>query len=96
MLLAIDFDEDFVDVQSIAIASVFSLQPSCVQSSEFDTPKADRLAANGDASLRQQIFSISVAQIKAIVEPDSVGNDVRWKSVTLIGIHGQILHMTRS
>ena len=28
-----------------------------------------------------------MTQVKAIAEPDGVGNDIRWKSVALVGIH---------
>jgi hypothetical protein len=38
VLLAIDFDEYFVDVEGIAVASVLSLESSSIQSSELDTP----------------------------------------------------------
>jgi hypothetical protein len=31
-----------------------------------------------------------VAEIEAIVEPDGVGNDVRWESVAFICIHWPI------
>jgi hypothetical protein len=41
MLLAVDLDEDFIDVERVTIASVFSLQPTSINSSEFDTPEAD-------------------------------------------------------
>jgi hypothetical protein len=32
-----------------------------------------------------------MAEVESIVEPDSVGNDVWWKSVSLVSIHGPIL-----
>ena len=51
MLLAFDFDEDFIDVESIAIASVVSLQAAGINGSEFDTPEADGFATESDASL---------------------------------------------
>jgi hypothetical protein len=51
MLFAIDLHKDFVNEESIAIASVLSLQSSGVYSSEFYTPQADRFAGYSDASL---------------------------------------------
>jgi len=59
MLLAVDSDEDFIDVESIAIASVLSLQSPGVKRAELDTPEADRFATDGDASLGEEIFDIS-------------------------------------
>ena len=53
--------------------------------------RLDRFATDDDFSFRQQIFDISVTQIEAIVEPDCVGEDVRWEPVAFISIHGPIL-----
>jgi hypothetical protein len=39
----------------------------------------------------QKIFDIPVAQVEAIVEPDSTGNDTRRESVALVGIDRPIL-----
>ena len=51
MLLTIDLYEDFVNVEGIAVASVFSFQPSSIYFTEFDSPKSNCLAADYDASL---------------------------------------------
>jgi len=53
MLLAVDLYEDFIDIEIIAIASVFSLQSSGVYSVAFDAPEADRLAADGNTPLSE-------------------------------------------
>lgn len=66
-------------------------QSSGVHGAEFNTPQADGLIADGDAALSQEIFYISMAQIKTIVQPNGVGNDVGRESVALVGIHGPIL-----
>jgi hypothetical protein len=39
-LLAIDLDKDFIYVKGVAIASMFSLQPTSINSSEFDAEPA--------------------------------------------------------
>jgi hypothetical protein len=49
-----------------------------------------------DASLGQEICYISVTEIEAVVQPDGVGNDVRWESVALVCIHGPILAISPS
>ena len=51
MLLAVDFYEDFIDEESITITAVLSLQTAGMNGTEFDALEADRLAADGDASL---------------------------------------------
>lgn len=91
MLLAVDFDEYFVDVEGIAISTVLALQPSRVDGSEFDAPEANRFPSNDDPAFSQEIFDIPVAQVEAIVEPDGIGNDIRRESVAFIRVHGPIL-----
>ena len=79
---AVYLDEDFVDVKDIAVASMLSFQAASVDGAEFDAPQTDSFTADGDASLGKQIFDITVAEIEAIVEPDSVRNDIggnRWR-----------------
>jgi hypothetical protein len=41
MLLATYLHEDSVDEEGIAIVTLASLQPSCIQSTELDAPQAD-------------------------------------------------------
>ena len=72
MLLAIDFDEDFIDVERITIAPVLPFQSAGINGPEFDTPETDRFSGYGDAPFSEQIFNIPVAQIEAVVQPDSV------------------------
>ena len=55
------------------------------------TPYSDRFASNDNSALSQQIFNISVAQIEAIIKPDSVGDNIWRESVAFIGIHRLIL-----
>jgi hypothetical protein len=69
VLLAADLHEDFIDEKSISIASVLTLQPACINGSELDTPKADRLSADRDASFCQEIFNIAMALVEPVVEP---------------------------
>jgi hypothetical protein len=61
MLLTLDLDEDFIDVERVAIALMLSFQPPCVNSSELDAPKSDSFATDNDATLSQEIFYISMA-----------------------------------
>jgi hypothetical protein len=81
MLLAVDFDEDLIDVESIAIAPMLPLQSSAVESAELDTPETDCFSADGDTSFCEEIFDISMAEIEAVVEPDGITDDVGRESV---------------
>ena len=67
------------------------LQSSGVCRSEFNAPQADGFIADRDSALSEKIFDISVAQIEAIIEPDSVTDNIRWESVAFISIHPPIL-----
>ena len=51
MLLTIDFDEDFIDEEGVAIAPVLSFQSACINGAELDTPESDRFTTDGDAAL---------------------------------------------
>jgi hypothetical protein len=51
MLLTLDLDEDFIDVERVAIAAMLSLKQTGINRSKLDAPEADRFTADSDASL---------------------------------------------
>jgi hypothetical protein len=91
MMLAVDLDKDFINIEGITIASMLPLQSAGINRSEFDTPEPDRLSADSDTSLGEQVFNISVAEIESIVKQDSVGNYIGRKSMAIVCIHALIL-----
>ena len=50
MQLAVDFVEYFINVETIAIASVISFQSPGIQRAEFDAPEPDGFTADDDTS----------------------------------------------
>jgi hypothetical protein len=42
--------------------------------------------------LSQEIFDIAVTEVEAIVEPDSVADDIGRETVSFVGIHPEIIH----
>ena len=88
--------EYFVDVESVTGSSVSLLQSTCVLGSELDAPETDRFPRDYDPAFSQKIFDIPAAQVEAIVEPDSIGNDIRRESVAFVGIHRPILSILGS
>ena len=64
--------EDFIDVGSIAVALVLSLESACINGTELDAPQADRLPCDDDTPLGQEILDITVTQIESVVEPYSI------------------------
>ena len=83
MLLAVYLHKDLIYEESIAIASVLAFQAACINGAELDTPETDCFSADGDASFSEEIFDIPMAEIEAVVQPDSVGNDIRRESVMM-------------
>jgi len=74
-------------------------QTASIYVTKLDTPETDCFAAEGDSSLNRQIFDEwsgipALAQIKAIVEPERIGNDIWRESTALINIHWQILSIS--
>ena len=96
MLPSVDLDKYFIDVKGVAVALMLSFQSARINGSELNAPQSDRFTANSDAPLGQDIFNITVAEIESIVEPDSVGDDVRRESVSFICIHSPILSISVS
>jgi hypothetical protein len=91
VLFTVDPHKDFVNVEGVAITLVLAFQSAGIDSAELDTPKTDRFAADGDTSLGKEIFNVTMAQIESVVEPDGIGDDVRWESVSFVCAHGPIL-----
>ena len=96
MLLAVNLYENFIDEESITIPSVLSLQSSSVYGSEFDAPEPDGFVAYSDTTLSEKIFNEwsgtpAVAEIEAVIQPNGVTDDIRWKPVTLVCINRPIL-----
>ena len=91
MLLAVDLDVDFIDIEGVAVTSILSLQSPRINGTELDAPQANRFSGDDDAPLGQEVFDVSVTQIESIVEPDGIADDIGWKSVAFIGVHTPIL-----
>ena len=91
MLLAIDFHKDFIDIECVTKATMLSLQSPGINGSEFYTPEADSFSTDDNATLGEQVFDISVAEIETVVEPDGIANDSWRESMTFISIHSPIL-----
>jgi hypothetical protein len=82
--LTLDRHEQFVQVPGVAQAPLPSPERPGVFDTKLPTPLSDGFVADGDAPLRQKIFHISKAQAESVVEPNSMANDIRWKSISVI------------
>ena len=84
LTLALDVDEELVQVPRVAQATFSPLQPASVLSAELPAPLPDCLVGHGDAALRQEVLDVSEAQAEAVVEPDGMGDDLGWKAVATV------------
>ena len=82
--LTLDGYKHLVQVPRIAEATLPSLQPASVFWTELDAPKSDRFIRDGDPALGKEVLYISKAQTKAMVEPNGVADDLRWKSISAV------------
>ena len=91
MLFAVDFHKDFVNEERITVTAMPPLQSFRVESTEFDAPQSDGFVADSYTAFSQKVFDITVAEIESVIEPDGVGDDIGWESVTLVCVHPAIL-----
>jgi hypothetical protein len=72
MCLAIDFDEDFIDMPFIARLSSFLAQFLSIFFTKRPIPLPNRFMADCDASLSQYQFDIPKTEGKSGIEPKTV------------------------
>ena len=58
-----------------------STQPFSEGGTELHAPLADRLMADHDATLGQQILNVAKAEVEAEVEPNGMGDDVGREAI---------------
>ena len=84
VLLTLDVYEEFIQVPRITQATLSPLEPTCLLRAELLTPLSDGLVGDYYPSLCQEIFDITEAPAEAVVEPDGMADDLRWKSVSAV------------
>ena len=62
MLLAVDFEEDFVQVPFVARLRAPPLERVRVSLAELATPLPDRFVADDDAAGREDLFDVAIAR----------------------------------
>ena len=63
LLLAVDSNEDFVQVPNIAKAALTPLQFSGIVKTELPTPDSNRFIRDDDSPFREKILDVSEAQL---------------------------------
>lgn len=81
LALTIDTDEHFVQEPGVAETTLTTFQSAGVLGSKLDRPLPNRFISHVHAALSEQVFDLPKAQTESKVEPDSVADDLWWKSV---------------
>jgi hypothetical protein len=82
--LAVDSNEDLIQVPVIAESTLSSLQLPNVARTELLTPLPDRLIGHDNPPLGEKILYISEAQAEAMVRPDRIADDLGRKTITCV------------
>ena len=84
VLLATNLYKHFVDVPGIAEPTLTSFQGLAIARPELQAPAANALVRDDYPSFGKQILNIAEAHAKAVVNPNGVTDDLRWKSVPMV------------
>jgi hypothetical protein len=90
MAFAIDREKHLIEMPFISRARPTSLQLIGIILPKLETPLADGLVGHGDTALEQEFLHVAVAQREAIIEPDSMADDLVGEAVVLVafGVSG--------
>lgn len=84
MLLTLNLDKDIVDKECIALTRMSAPKSLGIFRTKLYTPKTNRLVTDGDTSLGEQIFDITIAEVKSMVQPDRIADGIGGKLVAFV------------
>ena len=91
-LLAVDSNEDFIQMPVVAQPSLSSLQSPSIVETELLTPLPDRFIGYDDAALGEKIFDIPETQAEAMISPHRIADDLGRETIAgvtrAITLHG--------
>jgi hypothetical protein len=70
LLVAVDSNEDFVQVPNIAEAALTPLQFSGIVTTELLTPESNRFIRDDDSAFGEKVLDVAEAQAETIVNLD--------------------------
>ncbi len=91
----VDIYEYFIHAEGASEALMFSFQSPGIFCAELDAPEPNALIADGDSSLGEQVFNITMTEIESVVQPDCLADDFGGESMTLVCIHRQIIEYVK-
>jgi hypothetical protein len=91
-LLAVDSNEDFIQMPVVAQPSLSSLQSPSIVETELLTPLTDRFIGYDDAALGEKLFDIPETQAEAMISPHRIADDLGREPIAgvtrAITLHG--------
>jgi hypothetical protein len=84
LLLAVDSNENFVQVPNIAEAALPPFQSLGIVRTELFTPESNRFIRDEDSPFGEKILDIPEAQAETMVNPDGIANNFGRKTMTVI------------
>lgn len=83
LLLAVDSNEDFVQVPAVAEAALMALQTTGIARTELRlTPDSNPFIRHGDSAFGEKILDISETQTETMIDPDGIA-DNPWRDPPL-------------
>ena len=79
-----DRDEHFIQEPGVAKPTPAFRQLARIFWPKAVAPRSDRVIGNLDPTFRQEIFDVTVAEAEAVVQPNGVTANFRWKSMSMI------------
>jgi hypothetical protein len=86
MALAIDREEDFVEMPCVAGSGTSAPELGGRRLAELAAPFGDGFVGRDHPTGQQQLFDIAVAETEAEVQTDTVGNNFRRETMAFVGI----------
>jgi hypothetical protein len=91
-LLAVDSNEDLIQVPVVTQPSLSSLQFPSIIETEFLTLLPDRLIGDDDSALGEKILDIPETEAEAMISPDRIADDLGRETIAgvtrAIALHG--------
>ena len=84
VLLARDRDHDFIEMPDITTVRSLAAEAASVVRPKLQRSAADGLVGDDDAALEQRLLDQPQAQGEPEVQPDRIGDDLRWEAMALV------------
>ncbi len=82
--LAIDRNDDLVQMPDVAAGGRLTLQSVGVSDTEFHRPSPDGLIRDDDPAFEKHFFNQTQAQWKPEIQPHGMGDDLRWETMAFV------------